>query len=78
MPRHRLWRTEGRLCHSQKQPSLCGGGKWAPCVGTVWARPVVIVYLAGDHTRTLVSPIHYPVPGISSSEGLISDYALVR
>lgn len=58
MPWCGLWRTEGRLCHSQKQQSLCGG-KWAPCVVTVWAEPVVIVYLPHDHTRILISPIHH-------------------
>lgn len=57
-PWRRLWRTEGRLCNSQKQLSLCGG-KWVPCVVMVWAGPLVLVYLPHLHNRILTGPIHH-------------------
>ena len=54
----RLWRTMGRLCNSQKHPSLCGG-QWVPCVVVVWAELVVLTYLPQHHTRIRTGLIHH-------------------
>ena len=57
-PWSRLWRTMGRLCNSQKRPSLCDG-QWVPCVVVVRAGPVVLTYLPQHHTRNLTGLIHH-------------------